>query len=115
MVRPSSDRIEAYNTKRVVSMPLAYEAMVKGRVPKTDKIGYRAQVDEKVASILTKNNVSGNDRIKYHNFARYIEKRIREGTLTTTVVEASKSKYIALGCEDAILDEIISALTGAST
>lgn len=114
MVKSSSKRITKYDTKRTITMPVAFEAMVKNRRPDLESLGARAEIDEKVAGILTKNNISGSDRIKYHNFGRYIEKRVREKTLTQSVVESAKAKYVALGCDEAVLDEIIATLTGAS-
>ena len=114
MVKASSqERIEKYDTKREKTMPVGYEAMVKTRKPRVEKLGARAEVDSKVGGILTSHNVTGVKRIDYHNFARWIEKRHREGTLTSDAVEAEMAKYERLGCDPAILDEIVKTLTGA--
>jgi len=109
----AQDRVKKYDAKRTKSMPVAYSTMVAELQPNVGKIGARAEIDSKVAAILTNHDVPSTRRIDYHNFARYIEKRVREGTLTPTVVEAAKAKWIALGCEEDVLNEIISALTGA--
>jgi len=115
MVKASSqERVEKYDTKREKTMPVGYEAMVKTRKPRVEKLGARAEVDSKIAGILTNHNVTGSDRIKYHNFARWIEKRHREGTLTSDAVEAAKAKYERLDCDPAVLDEIVKTITGAS-
>jgi len=112
MVKSSSqDRIEAYEDKRE-SMAKNYAKRVVEKRPKLERLGARAEVDSKVASILTANNITATDRIKYHNFARAIEKRVREGTLTSDFIEAEKAKFIALGCEESVLDQIVEALRG---
>jgi len=109
----SSERIEKYEKKREISMVPAYEAMVKSRKPDLEALGARAELDSKVAGILTGHDIPAAMRINYHNFARYIEKRKREGTLTPTVLEAAKAHWITLGCEEDVLNEIVQAITGA--
>ena len=109
----SQERIEKYDTKRTKTMPVGYEAMVKDRKPRLEKMGARAEIDSKVGGILTSHNISGTDRIKYHNFARTIERRHREGTLTSDIVEAEMSKYERLDCDRAVLEEIVRTITGA--
>ena len=113
---PKSDaslRVEKYETKRTVSMPAAYEAMVSKREPRTENIGARAKLDELVAGILNRHNVPSNFRIPYHNFARKIEKLKRTNALVASSVEAALAYWEALGCERAILEEIVQAITGA--
>jgi len=114
MVRVGSqERIERYETKRQKTMPVGYEAMVKDRKPRVEKLGARAEIDAKIGGLLTQRGVTGNDRVKYHNFARWIEKRHREGTLTSDAVEAEMAKYERLDCDRAILEEIVRTITGA--
>ncbi|RLF17391.1 MAG: hypothetical protein DRZ82_09855 [Thermoprotei archaeon] len=114
MVKASSaERIEKYDDKRTTSMVVAYKRRVEERRPNLEALGARAELDSKVAGILTSHNVSSAKRIDYHNFARYIEKRKREGTLTPDIIEAAKAHWTALNCDEAILDEIIQAITGA--
>jgi len=114
MVRVSSqERIDKYDKKRQKTMPVGYETMVKDRKPDLEALGKRAEVDSKVGGILTQHGIPGNDRIKYHNFARTIERRHREGTLVPDVLNAELAKYEALGCDRAVLDEIVRTITGA--
>ena len=114
MVRASSqERIDKYDTKRQKTMPVGYEAMVKDRKPRVEKLGARAEIDSKIGGILTNHNITGVKRIDYHNFARWIEKRHREGTLTSDAVEAEMAKYEKLDCDRAILEEIVRTITGA--
>ena len=115
MVRKTGEeRRIKYDIKRKTSMPVAYEKMVKDREPDLEAMVKRAEIDSKVAGILTAHDITGSDRIKYHNFAREVDKAIREGTLTETKLASLFAKYTALGCDDAILDEIVKALQGTS-
>jgi len=109
---PSSKRIEKYEVKRKISMPSAYQAMVTREKIDLTPLGERAKIDEVVAGILNKFGIPGTDRIKYHNFARKIDKLKRENALVPASVEAEMAKYERLGCDRTVLEEIISSLTG---
>jgi len=114
MVKASSaERIEKYEDKRTTTMVTAYKKRVEERRPRLENLGARAELDSKIAGILTSHNISSAKRIDYHNFARYIEKRKREGTLTPDIIEAAKAHWTALDCDPAVLDEIVQAITGA--
>lgn len=110
----SKERIEKYEIKRTTTMPVAYEKMVKERKPAVEKLGARAEIDEKVSGILNAHGVPGNFRIPYHNFARIIDRHLRNKTLVPKTVEAEMAKFEALGCDRTILEEIVKTLTGAS-
>ena len=115
MVRVGAqERIEKYDYKREEGMIIDYERAVKKRKPRLERLGARAELDAKIGAILTNHGIGGTDRIDYLNFARYIEKRHREGTLVPDVLEAEKAKYERKDCDPAILDEIVRAITGAS-
>lgn len=114
MVRASSqERIKKYDRKRQKGMPINYEDAVKIERPNLEKLGARAEIDSKIAGILTNHNITGVKRIDYHNFARWIEKRHREGTLTSDALEAEMAKYERLDCDRAVLEEIVRTITGA--
>ncbi len=106
-------RMELYDIKRKGSMLKAYNDIVTRDTLNISAIGDRAKFDEMIAGILTKHDVPGSDRIKYHNFARRIEKLKRTGVLTPSSLDAEKAKYTRLGCDPAILDEIVKSITGA--
>ena len=107
-------RATKYDVKRSKSMPVAYNAMVAERRPDIDKLSGRAAVDEKVAGVLLRHGIAGGRRIDYQNFARAIERSLREGTLTPDKVNGFKDMWTrAYGCDGTILDEIVKALTGA--
>lgn len=112
MVKSSAEyRVEKYLTKRE-GMTENYQKMVLREKIRIANLGARASVDEKVATILTSYDITGPDRIKYHNFARKIEKLQREGVLTNTALRAERAKYEALGCDPKVLDDIVKAITG---
>ena len=110
---PSSKRILKYEVKRKVSMPRAYESMITNEKLDLTPLGERAKIDEAVSGILNRHGIPGNDRIKYHNFARRIERLKRTGVLVPASLEAEMAKYERLGCERTILEEIVKSITGA--
>ena len=111
----ASERKEKYDRKRAVSFAKAYEGMIVERQPRLDYMTIRAMIDAKVARILTKHGVVGAFRIKYHNFGRKIEKLHRTGNLSEKAIEAVKSAFMAIGCDEEILNEIIKDLTGTES
>lgn len=112
---PRSDaglRRERYEIKRKVSMVPAYENMVKVRQPRVERLAGRAELDTTVAGILNNHGIPANDRIKYHNFARKIEKLKRTGTLVDAVVQGTFAYFEAIGCDRAVLEDIFRSITG---
>jgi hypothetical protein len=106
-------RIETYDIKRKGSMIQAYKDMVSRPTIDLAALGDRAKFDEMIAGILNKHDITGNDRIKYYNFARRIEKLKRTMNLTPTAIEAEKARFTRLGCDATVLDEIVKTITGA--
>jgi hypothetical protein len=102
--RRGEERVTKYKTKKELSMPPAYEAMVK----KADVSIYNtlAELEAKVGALLTEENVSGAFRVSYLNFMRAVWSNVRRGTLTEGKLNALKAYFVAQGCEDAILDRI---------
>jgi len=105
-------RVHRYEEKRKTTMPVAYTHMVKEVKPRLENLGATADLDTTVAGVLNRHNIVSTDRIKYYNFARKIWSAKRRNVLAPALIEAEKAKYIALGCEEAVLDDIVQALTG---
>jgi hypothetical protein len=102
--RRGEERVTKYKTKKDLSMPPAYEAMVK----KADVSIYNtlADLESKVGALLTEENVSGTFRVAYLNFMRAVWSNVRRGTLTEGKLNALKAYFVAQGCDDGILNRI---------
>jgi len=89
------------------------EAMVDGQEEAQSLI---VDVETKVREILDNHGIIGNFRIPYLNFARALirAKGHQSGLALRMVASAEKAKFTTLGCDPAILDEIILKVIGAT-
>lgn len=108
--RSGSERVEAYTTKKEISMPEAY----KSRVARANVTVFSvlADLEAKCAGILTAHNITGNNRVTYLNFVRKMWSQIRNGTLTEDKKRAIMAYYEALDCDVTVLNELSNAITG---
>jgi len=72
--------------------------------------------ETKVRQILDDYGIIGNFRIPYLNFARalYAHKGHNSGVALRKLAAAEKAKFVQMGLDPAILDEIIYAVIGAA-
>lgn len=109
MVKPSSDRIAKYgakfdpaaiNLRMIAGQDLAI-ALYSGSAD-----GWAA-METQVQVVLNTEDIITNDRPKYYNFGREINKMVNNGVtdpaLTTAVDDVLGPKYLALGCDSATL------------
>jgi hypothetical protein len=112
MVQPSSNRIAKYGAKFDpaainLRMIAAEDLAVALYASKAD--GW-ATMESQVQVILNTEDIITNDRPKYYNFAREINKlvqaAVQDPALTTAVDDVIGPKYLAKGCASAALVSI---------
>ena len=112
MVKPSSDRIAKYGAKfdpaAINLRMIAGQSLAISSYSSTAD-GW-ATMELQVQTKLNDGDIITNDRPKYYNFAREINKLVRSGVtdpaLTTAVDDVLGPKYLALGCDSAVLVDI---------
>jgi len=71
-------------------------------------------MEDRIAEILDNEGIIGNFRIPYLNFGRTLfrAKGHNSGVALQKIASAEKAKWVALGCDPAILDKIATVVIG---